>query len=195
MSILKYLKSLFNGDAKSTTKGNYSIFVDGVPTAPRANGGTIAFNYMNLSKIFTNGSIGWVTEERDSTRKFSAGGFESSDASLQNGTSYIDLVSPFYASNYADTAFEFTFIGNSTTNTECKLDINIYQSDNDMSNATHIYTQTAYVVSSSTEPVALTIARGDLLSAFAKRRITIQLEFYSKSNKSIKLISGSCNYI
>lgn len=183
---------------QSDTRASYSIYVDGTPVPTSSAAGAQLFNYMMLSKIYTSGNMGFVVAERDDTKKFSCGGYETSESSLQNGTAYIDFAIPRTAVDYSTHAsFEFTFVGNSTSASECKIDINIYQSDEDLSNPVQIYTQSAYTVSSATEPVTLKIDRSSLLATLSSntKRLTIQFEFYSKSNKSIKLISGACNFV
>lgn len=164
----------------------------------------LPFSYMQLSKCYTTGSLGWITQEvSGADYYFSAGGYESGLATLQNGTAYIELVLPPGATEFATTAaIELYLIGSSLLNTEAKYDMTIYVTKAGVTGKTNVYTAAGQVVGSTTVPTLISLNKANLITDLTtaglttgSRRIVIELEFYSKSSKSIKLLQGAVNLI
>lgn len=195
-----------NGDAITTTAtldGNLSgvtpnlsaiaTAIDNLDLGGGAAGGTIPFNYMQLSKAFTS-SLGWTTRELDLTYMFTSGGYSSASASLVNGDAWITLPFPAGATGFHPSKpFEISFVSTSNSTANCKVDINVYRS------VQHQAPQLIYTNSGFCPPVADVVAT--LSATFSEAwdggydRMVLKLTFYSKNNENIQLIDGGFHFI
>lgn len=153
---------------------------------------------MNLSKCFTTGAIGWVTEEEDVSYCYSAGGYESALNTMQSGTVWLDLPIPYGATGFSTTdCLEMTLVGDTGSSAHNKLDISFLTSSGNMTNNSTRYYTTGWVPTTSGVPEVFSLDKTDLfdstLSGHSKAKLKI--EWYSFAGHSIKLINGSLNFV
>lgn len=178
------------------------IFLNGINQGGSGGGGgggitsetfPVHFSYMELSKIFTSQSIGWVTERNNTADyMYTCGGYETATASLQSGIAYLEMPIPDAATGFAPTGFSMAIVGSATGVEDCKLDVVLYTTTPSGTNANIIYTDYARNVNAVNVPQVLNISP---TGAFASGRLVAALTFYSKSSKSIKILGGSANFV
>ncbi len=178
------------------------IYKDGIKVGGDGSGGgagitsesfPVDFSYMQLSKCFTSGSIGWVTERNNTSGYlYTCGGYESASASLQSGQAYIELPIPAGATGFGGTGFQLAFVANNTGVSQCKMDIKLYTTADIGGTSNLIYTESNFGAATANVPEVKNIVP---TGAFSAGRLVAELTFYSINSKSIKILGGTANFV
>lgn len=153
----------------------------------------VPFTYMDMSKLYTSGAIGWVVERNNTGGYlYTCGGYESASASFQSGNAYIDIATPSSATGFAPTGFSVTLVGSQTGVVDCKLDINLYTTNSVGASSNRVYAQTSIGMTTANVPQVVNVVP---TGVFAAGRLVAELVFYSKNSKSIKVLGGNANFL
>jgi hypothetical protein len=165
----------------------------------------LPFSYMDQTKCFSAGTIGWGTLEFTAPYYGSAGGYVSASATLQNGTSYILIRLPPSANNFRELkALDLGFFATSVTSTDTKLDITVYGVTSSASGKFAIWSQAGYTVGANNVPTGFSINRSALTNIFETvegwneanhRAIVIEIESYSRNNHYTFVTHGAVNLL
>ena len=155
------------------------------------------FNYMNLSKCFSTGAMGWSAEEEDILYFYSAAGYETSSLTMQSGTAWLDLAIPHGATGFAPTGcVDITFVADTGSSSFNKLDITFLTCSGNMTNNSTRFITGSWCPTGTT-PQVFTLNSADLLnsSLSGHSRAKFKIEWYSVSGYSIKMINGAVNFV
>lgn len=153
----------------------------------------VPFTYMDMSKLYTSGAIGWVVERNNTSGYlYTCGGYESASASSQSGNAYFDISIPSSATGFAPTGMSIAIVANQTGVADCKLDINLYTTNSVGASSNRIYAQTNIGLTTANVPEVINIVP---TGVFAAGRLVAELVFYSKSSKSVKVLGGNANFL
>ena len=199
----------FTGNLASfETNTELKYYLDAIDALPigQGGGGTVSqlklsspFNYMNLSKAFGTGTLGWTTEEEDLVYFYSAGGYETATTgSVQSGTVWLDMPIPYGATGFAPTGcLDITFVADTGSSSFNKLDITYLTSSGNMTNNSTRFTTGTWCPSSAGVPQVFSLNEANLLNSTLSghSRAKLKIEWYSISGYSVKMIDGAFNFV
>lgn len=151
------------------------------------------FGYMQMSQVTTSGSIGWLPERNNTAGYlYTCGGYETASSTMQSGQAYIEVDTPSLTTGLnTGASVSVAIVGSSTSIAECYLNVEMY-SVSQVGVATKISTLTGQTVSSINVPQVISITP---TGVFSGKRLTIELTFFSKSSKSIKVLGGEARFV